>query len=68
MFRTFCDRCGADTTGVPSEHVKGIAEATALRNASAVHGAVTDEKDLCVACYAALRHWLETRVTKAGGL
>jgi len=60
MTRQFCDRCVADVTNKVSASVHIVANADPQGN-----GKVSDEADLCPACYRALLAWLKTR---PGGL
>lgn len=54
MKRVFCDRCDADITTEPSSAVSGVFDANEDGD-----GTVTDDADLCRACYEAFRVWLE---------
>lgn len=54
MTRTFCDRCGVETTGKVSGAIHGIADADEEGN-----GTNTDCFDsICAKCYRAWKRWM----------
>ncbi len=61
--KTFCDRCGGETTGIQSGHLTGIDDADEQGG-----GNITHEVDLCAGCYAALVDWLEPSRFESGRL
>jgi hypothetical protein len=61
MTRTFCDTCGAETTNKVSSAIGGIADADNDGN-----GTVTDQLEVCRACYRSFKLWAKQRKQAAG--